>query len=223
MFCSFTSHSYLVISLFVPVFTYARSCFLLGVCARPGKLINGKVVGSNYSHGAVIKFECNKAYELRGSTNLMCKGNVWEGQFPECEGKFMLNINNNDNINISIRVHFIIVTVKVTEIDIRANEKAVYSLTLTGTLLGSAGFLKKGRARNLTCCMLYLHLCSKFSFHYSLMQFEFMIVYSCPFRMCPGWCSVLGILEHETKRRQLLESFHHKDKCNTFRLRIGKR
>ena len=45
-----------------------------------------------------------------------------------CEGKFMLNINNNDNINISILVHFIIVTVKVTEIDIRANEKAVYSI-----------------------------------------------------------------------------------------------
>ena len=76
----------------------------------------------------MIKFECNKGYELRGSANLMCKGSVWEGQFPVCEGKFMLNINNNDNINISILVHFIIVTVKVTEIDIRANEKAVYSI-----------------------------------------------------------------------------------------------
>ena len=101
MFCSFTSHSYLVISLFVPVFTYALSCFLLGVCAEPGKLTNGNVVGSNYSHGSVIKFECNKGYKLRGSAYLMCKGSVWEGQFPECEGKFMLNINNNDTINIS--------------------------------------------------------------------------------------------------------------------------
>ena len=54
------------------------------------------------------------------------------------------------------------------------------------------------------------------------MQFELMIVFSCPFRMCPGWSSVLGILEKEPKRRQLPESFHHKDKCNTFRLRIGK-
>ena len=54
------------------------------------------------------------------------------------------------------------------------------------------------------------------------MQLELMIVYSCSFRMCPGWSSVLGILETESKRRQLLESFHHKDNCNTFRLRIGK-
>ena len=59
-------------------------------------------------HGAVIKFECNKGYKLRDSAYLMCKGSVWEGQFPECEGKFMLNINKNDTINISIWVHFVI-------------------------------------------------------------------------------------------------------------------
>ena len=55
------------------------------------------------------------------------------------------------------------------------------------------------------------------------MQFEIMIVYSCLFRMCPGWSSVLGILDHASTRRKLLESFHHKDNWNTFRLRIGKR
>ena len=54
------------------------------------------------------------------------------------------------------------------------------------------------------------------------MQFELMIVHSFSFSMCPGWSSVLGILENEPKRRQLLESFHRKDKCNTFRVRIGK-
>ena len=56
----------------------------------------------------MIKFECNKGYKSRGSANLMCKGGVWEGQFPECEGKFMLNINKNDTINISIWVYFVI-------------------------------------------------------------------------------------------------------------------
>ena len=89
MFCLFISHSCLVISLFVLEFIDTLSCFLLGVCAEPGKLINGNVVGSNYSQGSVIKLECNKGYELRGSAELMCKGGVWEGQFPECEGKFM--------------------------------------------------------------------------------------------------------------------------------------
>ncbi|XP_066021713.1 CUB and sushi domain-containing protein 1 isoform X2 [Pocillopora verrucosa] len=57
----------------------------IGVCNEPRKLINGKVVGSNYSYGSVIKFECNKGYELKGSANLKCKGGVWEGQFPKCE------------------------------------------------------------------------------------------------------------------------------------------
>ncbi|CAH3037426.1 unnamed protein product [Pocillopora meandrina] len=62
----------------------------IGVCAKPGKLGNGTVVGSNYSYGSVIKFKCNKGYKLRGSAKLKCKKGVWEGQFPECEGKFML-------------------------------------------------------------------------------------------------------------------------------------
>ena len=35
------------------------------------------------------------------------------------------------------------VTIKVTEKYIRANEKAVYSITCIGTLLGSVRFLKK--------------------------------------------------------------------------------
>ena len=48
----------------------------------------------------MIKFECNKGHELKGSANLKCKGGVWEGQFPKCEGKFMCNVNNNDAISI---------------------------------------------------------------------------------------------------------------------------
>ncbi|CAH3037421.1 unnamed protein product [Pocillopora meandrina] len=57
----------------------------IGVCAKPGKLRNGTVVGSNYSYGSVIKFKCNKGYKLRGSAKLKCRRGVWEGQFPECE------------------------------------------------------------------------------------------------------------------------------------------
>ena len=92
----------LVICLLVSVFIDSLYCFLLGVCAKPGKLGNGTVVGSNYSYGSVIKFKCNKGYKLRGSAKLKCRRGVWEGQFPECEGKFMCNVNNNDTINISM-------------------------------------------------------------------------------------------------------------------------
>ena len=49
----------------------------------------------------MIKFECNKGYKLRGSAKLKCNAGVWEGQFPECEGKFTCYVNSNDAINIS--------------------------------------------------------------------------------------------------------------------------
>ena len=100
--CSSISQSYLVICLLVSVFIDSLSCVLLGVCAKPGKLVGGTIVGSNYSYGSVIKFKCNKGYKLRGSAKLKCKRGVWEGQFPECEGKFMCYVNNNDTINISM-------------------------------------------------------------------------------------------------------------------------
>ena len=108
MLCSSISQSYLVICLLVSVFIDSLYCFLLGVCAKPGKLGNGTVVGSNYSYGSVIKFKCNKGYKLRGSAKLKCRRGVWEGQFPECEGKFMCNVNNNDTINISMWIQLVI-------------------------------------------------------------------------------------------------------------------
>ena len=108
MLCSSISQSYLVICLLVSVFIDSLYCFLLGVCAKPGKLGNGTVVGSNYSYGSVIKFKCNKGYKLRGSAKLKCKRGVWEGQFPECEGKFMCYVNNNDTINISMWIQLVI-------------------------------------------------------------------------------------------------------------------
>ena len=49
----------------------------------------------------MIKFECNKGYKLRGSAKLKCKGGEWEGQFPECEGKFMCYVNNNDALLVA--------------------------------------------------------------------------------------------------------------------------
>ena len=106
--CSSISQSYLVICLLVSVFIDSLSCFLLGVCAKPGKLVSGTIVGSNYSYGSVIKFKCNKGYKLRGSAKLKCRRGVWEGQFPECEGKFMCNVNNNDTINISMWIQLVI-------------------------------------------------------------------------------------------------------------------
>ena len=108
MLCSSISQSYLVICLLVSVFIDSLSCFLLGVCAKPGKLVSGTIVGSNYSYGSVIKFKCNKGYKLRGSAKLKCRRGVWEGQFPECEGKFMCNVNNNDTINISMWIQLVI-------------------------------------------------------------------------------------------------------------------
>ena len=108
------------------------------------------------------------------------------------------------------------VTIKVTEKYIRANEKAVYSITCKETLLGSVRVPEK----KLSVLSDVLHTVSKcmfkFLFHYSLLQFELTIVYSFSFSMCPGWSSVLGILANKSRRRQLLESFHHKDNCNTF-------
>nr|XP_058966491.1 CUB and sushi domain-containing protein 1-like [Pocillopora verrucosa] len=55
------------------------------LCNKPGILKNGRVIGRNYSDGSVIKYECNKGYEVRGSPFSTCRRGAWEGQFPECE------------------------------------------------------------------------------------------------------------------------------------------
>ncbi|PFX33886.1 Sushi, von Willebrand factor type A, EGF and pentraxin domain-containing protein 1 [Stylophora pistillata] len=57
----------------------------IGVRNKPGILMNGRVIGRNYSYGSVIKFECDRGYELRGSPITTCRKGAWEGQFPECE------------------------------------------------------------------------------------------------------------------------------------------
>ena len=76
---------------------YSNAYFFRGSCNKPGILKNGRVIGRNYSDGSVIKFECNKGYEVRGST---CRRGSWEGQFPECESKFKRGVNNEDNFDI---------------------------------------------------------------------------------------------------------------------------
>ena len=77
---------------------YSNAYFFRGSCNKPGILKNGRVIGRNYSDGSVIKFECNKGYEVRGSPFSTCRRGSWEGQFPECESKFKRGVNNEDNL-----------------------------------------------------------------------------------------------------------------------------
>ena len=58
------------------------------MCSVPRPPDNGKIIGNDYSYGALIKFECDPGYNVRGSASLTCKKGEWKGQFPECKSKY---------------------------------------------------------------------------------------------------------------------------------------
>ena len=49
---------------------------------------NGKIVGSDYSYGAQISFECDPGYTMRGADVATCQNNgQWDAQSPTCHGE----------------------------------------------------------------------------------------------------------------------------------------
>lgn len=57
-------------------------------CDHPGLLAQGRVIGSDYSHGQIVKYECiTHGYSLVGKPQLTCKDGRWDSKRPVCKGK----------------------------------------------------------------------------------------------------------------------------------------
>ena len=56
-------------------------------CETPARIIsNGRMIGNDFSYGAIISYECNEGYNLVGSNNRTCQEDgQWDIETPICE------------------------------------------------------------------------------------------------------------------------------------------
>ena len=65
-------------------------CFIEIVCGDPGTPSNGMKIGSEFTFGKSVSFECNAGYALRGSLKRTCKSDgTWDGVQPTCNGELI--------------------------------------------------------------------------------------------------------------------------------------
>ena len=63
-------------------------CFTEIVCRDPGTPSNGMKIGSEFTFGKSVSFECKPGYALRGSLKRTCKSDgTWDGVQPTCNGE----------------------------------------------------------------------------------------------------------------------------------------
>ena len=57
-------------------------------CGYPGDLHNGVIYGSRYTYLSVLRFQCNRGYDLVGDDKAICQGNgQWNKRKPRCRDK----------------------------------------------------------------------------------------------------------------------------------------
>ncbi|XP_073447245.1 sushi, von Willebrand factor type A, EGF and pentraxin domain-containing protein 1 isoform X2 [Aquarana catesbeiana] len=55
-------------------------------CGQPPALINGHVLGTDYSYGKEVEYECHEGYMLKGDKKRTCLENGhWSGEMPSCK------------------------------------------------------------------------------------------------------------------------------------------
>lgn len=82
--------SYLHLSSSIVCFS---SAYQLQSCPDPRPFRNGIVIGSDFSVGMTVSFECLPGYSLIGETSLTCLHGIsrnWNNPIPRCEGGFLL-------------------------------------------------------------------------------------------------------------------------------------
>ena len=59
-------------------------------CGDPGPIYNGTIIGkANFNTGGTIRYKCNKCYDRRGPSMLMCsRWGHWSGDVPKCVRKY---------------------------------------------------------------------------------------------------------------------------------------
>eukprot|EP00111_Clytia_hemisphaerica_P018354 TCONS_00054268-protein len=55
-------------------------------CGDPGPIYNGTIIGkANFNNGGIIRYKCNKCYDRKGPSTLMCsRWGHWSGDVPKC-------------------------------------------------------------------------------------------------------------------------------------------
>ncbi|XP_078348103.1 sushi, von Willebrand factor type A, EGF and pentraxin domain-containing protein 1-like isoform X1 [Oculina patagonica] len=53
-------------------------------CRPPANIAHGRKIGSDFSHGKTIRFECDARYTLDGNTRLTCNDGAWDSNPPRC-------------------------------------------------------------------------------------------------------------------------------------------
>ncbi|XP_041379703.1 protein crumbs homolog 1-like, partial [Gigantopelta aegis] len=62
-----------------------RCCDTVVTCGSPGSITNGRVYGSNYNYGNIVRYSCNQYYNMSGNSQQACQDNgIWSGAKPRC-------------------------------------------------------------------------------------------------------------------------------------------
>ncbi|KAL9989297.1 hypothetical protein ACROYT_G003831 [Oculina patagonica] len=54
-------------------------------CRPPANIAHGRKIGSDFSHGKTVRFECDARYTLDGNTRLTCNDGTWNSNPPRCK------------------------------------------------------------------------------------------------------------------------------------------
>lgn len=89
--CHVIPHWFECFSLFflVVVFFFFFLAYQLQSCPDPRPFRNGIVIGTDFSVGMTVSFECLPGYSLIGEASLTCLHGIsrnWNHQLPRCEG-----------------------------------------------------------------------------------------------------------------------------------------
>ena len=72
-----------------------RTTSIVGLtCGRPSQIQNGRRQGSSARFLSSVKYQCNKPYELIGSSVRTCRGiKEWDGEPPQCSKYQMFGLS----------------------------------------------------------------------------------------------------------------------------------